>query len=195
MSKKKYNENFNNDEISHKSNVPLWENIFKKNKAAENINLLEQIPLFATLSKKEIRNVALLVYERNYLTNEYLFKEENPGAGMFIIKSGAITIESKSESGEILTLATLTEGDFVGDLALLNDSPRSASARCIKNTTVFVIFRQDLFNLIEKEEKLGLKILKELAIMIGERLKETNQSLLNAKLTIAKYKKIVDEKK
>ncbi len=195
MSKKKNINNSSNNESAHKNDVPLWENIFKINKAAENINLLEQIPLFSTLSKKEIRKVALLAYERNYLTNEYLFKEENPGAGMFIIKSGAIIIESKSESGDIMSLATLTEGDFVGELALLNDSPRSASARCIKNTTVFVLFRQDLFNLIEKETQIGLKILKELAIMIGERLKETNQSLLNTKLTLVKYKKMAESKK
>ena len=108
---------------------------------------------------------------------------------MFIIKSGSIAIERKTETGDTLLLATLTSGDFVGDLALLNDSPRSASAKCLMNTKVIVFFRQDLFNLIEREPILGSKILKELAIMIGERLKDTNEALLKNKLILNKLKK------
>jgi CRP-like cAMP-binding protein len=170
-----------NKEINKNYFIPFWENIFNKNKKSDydNINLLEQTPLFSPLSKKEIKKVSLLIYERNYKKDEFLFKEGNPGAGMFIIKSGSIAIEIKSQSGETVLLASLASGDFVGDLALLDDSPRSASARCLINTKVIVFFRQDLFNLIDREPILGSKILKQLAIMIGERLKETNEALLN----------------
>jgi CRP/FNR family transcriptional regulator, cyclic AMP receptor protein len=197
MAKKSIKKEENNQEQSEKDYIPFWENIFNKIKKFnyENINLLEQIPLFDLLSKKEIKKVSLLIYERKYLKNEFLFKEDNPAAGMFIIKSGAISIERKSESGEPGHLATLTEGDFVGELALLNDSPRSASARCINNTTVIVFFRQDLFNLIDREPALGSKILKELAIMIGERLKETNKTLLKHKYALNKYRYKSDSKK
>ena len=122
--------------------IPFWENIFNKNKKSDynNINLLEQTALFRMLSKKEIRKVSLLIYERNYKRNEFLFKEGNPGAGMFIIKSGSIAIERKTQSGETILLASLSSGDFVGDLALLDDSPRSASARCLMNTKVIVFY-------------------------------------------------------
>ena len=180
-----------NQENNLKNGIPFWENIFnKKNKDDhENIILLEQIPLFKHLSKKEIKKVNLISYERNYKRDEFLFKEGNPGAGMFIIKNGSIAIERKSEKGDIILLATLISGDFVGELALLNDSPRSASARCSKNTKVIVFFRQDLFNLIDREPVLGSKILKELAIMIGERLKETNEAFLTQRLTLNKLKK------
>ena len=177
--------------VIKKEYIPFWENIFNKNKKTnyDNINLLEQTPLFSLLSKKEIKKVSLLIYERNYKKDEFLFKEGNPGAGMFIIKNGSIAIERKSERDDTILLATLTSGDFVGDLALLNDSPRSASARCLTNTKVIVFFRQDLFNLIDREPTLGSKILKELAIMIGERLKETNEALLKNKFILDKIKK------
>lgn len=191
------NKTTNEKKIIKKGYIPLWENIFNKNKKPEydNLNLLEQTPLFCLLSKKEIKKVSLLIYERNYKRDEFLFKEGNPGAGMFIIKNGSIAIERKSEKGDTILLATLSPGDFVGDLALLNDSPRSASARCLLNTKVIAFFRQDLFNLIDREPILGSKILKELAIMIGERLKETNEALLKNMLILNRSKSNTGYKK
>ena len=164
---------------------PFWENIFKKKEKAnhEIIDILQKIPLFSVLSSRERKKVSLIVYERNYQANEFLFKEGNPGSGMFIIKNGSISIEKTSDAGEIIHLATLSTGDFVGELALLDDSSRSASARCNKKTDVIVFFRQDFFNLIERTPSLGAKVLKALAIMIGERLKITNKSLLKYKKT------------
>lgn len=184
----------NNQEISmlddEKKGTPFWSNIFRKDKSKNQdiIDILSEIPIFKKLSKKQKRKVSLIVYERSYNADEFLFKEGNPGSGMFIIKDGSISIERTSETGEFLKLATLSAGDFVGELALLDDSPRSASARCNKKTTVVVFFREDLFNLIEREPVLGGKILTELAIMIGERLKETNKALL-------KYKKLAESAK
>jgi len=82
----------------------------------------------------------------------------------------------------------LTDGDFFGELALLDDSPRSASAQCTKDTDVIVLFRQDLFNLIDRSPVLGTKILLEMSKLIGERLKETNRVLLE-RLEILEYNK------
>ena len=159
---------------------PLWANVIKKQDENEHniTKILRNIPLFVKLSKRERKKLSRLVYERNYKPDEYLFREGNPGSGMFIIKNGSISIERTSKSGEIMHLAILSSGDFVGELALLDDSPRSASARCKMNTTIVAFFRQDFFNLIAREPSLGSKILKELAIMIGDRLKETNEALL-----------------
>lgn len=157
---------------------PFWSNIFKKDNKYnyDIINILREVPIFATLTKREIKKVSLIVYERLYKQGEFLFKEGNPGAGMYIIQDGVINIESSSQADN-LVLATLGRGDFVGELSLLDETNRSATARCIKDTRVIVFFRQDLFDLIERESILGVKILKELAMMIGARLRETNKLL------------------
>lgn len=160
--------------------IPFWGNIFNGRKKidADIINILRAVPLFSTLKKYELRTISKIVYQRTYLKDEFLFKEGNPGSGMFMIKEGAISIEKETENGDIINLANLTLGDFVGELSLLNDADRSASAKCLDKTKVVVLFRHDLFDLIDKEPILGSKILKELAVMTGERLRETNKTLL-----------------
>lgn len=183
----------NNDDlkIENENEVPFWANIFKRKEQAhyDILRILRKIPLFATLTPKEVKRVALAVYERKYQAGEFLFKEGNPGTGMFIIKEGAISIERVSENGDIMHLASLKSGDFVGELSLLSDDPRSASARCTKTTTVIVLVREDLFDFIDRDLAVGVKILKELAKMIGERLKDTNKALLSTRMQCDQYKK------
>lgn len=176
MSETRKEERGENSQPSNGS--PFWSNIFKKDDRYnyDIINILREVPIFSTLSKREIKKVSLIVYERVYKEGEFLFKEGNPGAGMYIIQDGVINIESSSQSDN-LVLATLGRGDFLGELSLLDETSRSATARCIKQTRVIVFFRQDLFDLIEREPILGVKILKELAMMIGARLRETNKLL------------------
>lgn len=180
-------EKFENDDNNE---IPFWANIFKKRDSSnyDILKILHKIPIFSTLTKREVKKVSLIVYERNYKAGEFLFKEGNPGSGMFIIQDGAICIERTSETGANMCLANLGAGDFLGELSLLDDSARSASARCNKNTRVIAFFREDLFDLIAREALLGTKILRELAMMIGARLRETNKSM-------HKYKKLADDQK
>jgi len=161
-------------------NIPFWKNIFRRRWKGSNIiiDILEKVPMFSTLTAGERKKIKLISFERSYKADEYLFKEGNPGSVMFIIKKGMISIERNTIKGELMHLASLTDGDFFGELALLDDSPRSASAQCIKDTDVVVLFRQDLFNLIDRNPVLGTKILLEMSKLIGERLKETNRVLI-----------------
>lgn len=178
--------------------IPLWTNIFKKEREqidVDMLNILKRIPIFSTLSKKELKKISLIIYERTYEASEYLFKEDNPGSAMFIIKSGNISVErsansaerraelgKKNEDKEKYCYATLTSGDFLGELALLEDTQRSANARCVTKSIALIIFKHDLFDLISREPTLGTKVLTELATMIGKRLKETNDELLSYKI-------------
>ncbi|BDU50062.1 cyclic nucleotide-binding domain-containing protein [Haliovirga abyssi] len=164
--------------------VPMWENIFnKKNKIDKNnIKLLSEIPILENLKKKELEKVSDIIHERKYKSEENLFEDGNPGSAMFVLVEGTIEIEKLMSNGEVVNLAVLGRGDFLGELALLNSSKRTASAKCITETKVLVLFRDDLFEFIKREEKIGVKILKKLAEIIGERLVATNKILLEYKL-------------
>ena len=189
---------FQNNEQTENNELPMWANISKKKKKQKDtiMSILQKTPIFSTLNKKELKKVSLIVYERNYSAEEFLFKEGNPGSGMFIIQEGKICVEKTSETGGTICLANLDAGDFVGELSLLDDSARSASARCLVITRVLAFFRQDLFDLIEREPLVGTKILKELALMIGDRLKETNKLLQHyTRLYNNKDKQLIDLEK
>ena len=72
-------------------------------------------------------------------------------------------------------LAILKDGDFFGEIALIEESQRSASAICRTDCQIIGFFRPDLFEIIEKHQRLGIKIVLKLAEIIAERLRRTNQ--------------------
>ena len=164
-----------------KSRNPLWGNIFQslmKQKDQTKIDQISGIPIFQDLNRRELRTVSEMLYDRSYEAGEDIFLTDQPGAAMFIITSGRVHILLDHESGESATpIAELEEGDFFGEIALLDNSPRSASARAVTKTNVLAIFRADLDKLILNEPYIAARIMKQLAIVLGMRLKETNKQV------------------
>jgi len=156
----------------------IYKNYFRKKNKDPVLKALEKIPIFETLSYKELKNIAHLTHERNYKLNEYVFKKHAPAEGMYVILDGEIEIKDP-DSGNIY--AKLHEGDFFGELALLDEEPRSASAISIKTSRLIGFFRTDLLTLIKRYPDLGNKILLNLARVLGERLRKTNKELTNSK--------------
>ncbi|MBF0558402.1 MAG: cyclic nucleotide-binding domain-containing protein [Nitrospirae bacterium] len=74
-------------------------------------------------------------------------------------------------------IATLSDGEFFGELSLLDESPRSASAIAYKPCKILCFFQADLFDLINHDPRVGVKITIGLARTIGYRLKQTNECL------------------
>ncbi|TNE72677.1 cyclic nucleotide-binding domain-containing protein [bacterium] len=162
--------------------APLWGNVFNMlnmSKQEGESEILKKIPIFQDLNKRELKIIARILYERTYEAGEYMFETGQPGAAMFIIKDGQIQITRNSKSGEELVLATIGNGEFVGELALLDSSPRSASAFVTKQTIALAIFRSDLEKLFDNNPELGNKVMRRLATVIGLRLKATNDLLIN----------------
>lgn len=158
----------------------LWDNIFKNKDEDDDISVIEilkRIPLFEHLTKRELKTISQLVHQRVYQPGEYMFQKDQPGAAMFIIKKGAVNIVLPGSGDEEIHLATLKAGSFVGELALLDNSPRSASAKVSENTLALAFFRSELNKLLKTYPTIGSKIMRKLALIIGQRLKATNEQL------------------
>jgi len=161
----------------------LWGNIFKgaeSDKRRSKVAVLGGIPLFAGLSRRELSHVADLVHDRVYEEGELIFKIEQPGAAFFIILEGELEVVVPREGGGFITLATLAEGDTIGELALLDPTPRSASARVTKKMESLAFFRADLQGLLQTDPPIGSKIYKNLSSIISARLRATNDQLREA---------------
>ena len=161
----------------------FWGSNFRKNKSPEvsRNEFLRTIPFFEKLSLKQLKILAQQLHERTYEENEYLFEINHPGAALFIVMKGEVAIETTHDAATAVTLATIRAGEFLGELALLDNSPRSASARAVKPTKAFALFREDLNRLAKIEPEIACEIFKCLACIIGERLKATNRHVDNAK--------------
>ncbi len=180
-----------------KSLHPLWGDFYSKYfKSTEEsiVEMLGNIPMLQTLKKRELKIISKYAYERSFEIGELIFETGQPGAAMFIIKEGEIKIVRKIDSGDYVDLAILKNGEFFGELALLDNSPRSATALVSRPTTTIAIFREDLNNLLESHPELGGKIMKRLAIITGLRLKATNGQLLEKENEIQKLKDKLNER-
>lgn len=161
----------------------LWGSFaFRLNKKEEReiTQFLKQVHLLENLSLTHIRALSETLHDRSYEQNEYVFETGQPGAALFIIQSGEIAIEGVDETGAPQTIVTLKEGNFFGELALLDQSPRSASARAVTRTQLLALYRNDLNKMIETNPQVASLIFRSLATVVGERLKATNKILENA---------------
>lgn len=161
----------------------VWKNIFSGRtvRKGSTQELLSRVPAFAHLSPRELREVAAIVHKREYRSGEPVFHQGDPGLGMYIIQEGSVSIVISEADGSTKELAVLTEGDFFGELALLDESPRSADALCKTDCLLIGFFRPDLLEMIERKPGLGVKIVTKLAEIVGERLRKTDKELSKLK--------------
>lgn len=175
-----------------------FRDVFKaKIKPASVEEMLSKIPVFEKLTPKELRQVASIVHSRQYVKDEFVFYQGDPGLGMYVVEKGRVGIVVVGEDGTQKEITEMSNGDFFGEIALLDESPRSASVVAKEATQLIGFFRPDLFEIIEKTPKTGLKIVVKLAEMIGERLRNMNTefSKLRAELEQVKQQKEKSDEK
>ncbi len=166
--------------VTHSS---LWKNLFSQRVIHQGTveEVLSKVPAFSNLTQRELKEVAAIVHKREYRTGEPVFYQGDPGLGMYIIQDGEVSIAILGKDSEERELALLGDGDFFGELALLDESTRSANAVCKSDCTLIGFFRPDLFELIKKNNALGIKIVLKLAEIVAQRLRQTDKELSKIK--------------
>lgn len=165
-----------------------WQNIFKVADKEESLKFsLRQNNLFKDLSTRELRIVEKTVHQRRFRSGEIVFRQGEAGVGMYIIMSGSVSIfveELNPEDDEIrrILVAQLSQDDFFGELALIEDGGRrTATAVAQEETQLIGFFKPDLLSIVERNPSAGVKILTRLAEIVGLRLKETTKKVSELK--------------
>ena len=164
---------------------PFWSNLFSFGRETSKplFEVVTQTPIFKDLNQREFRHIEAILYRRRLKVDETLFRQGERGLGMYLILSGKVQIVQQGEDSAPQALAILGPGDFFGEQALLDITPRTASVKVLEAGEVIGFFRPDFLNLIERTPRLGLKIVMHLSQMISVRLRYTNQLLKEAKLS------------
>ncbi|MEK7528537.1 MAG: cyclic nucleotide-binding domain-containing protein [Patescibacteria group bacterium] len=123
--------------------------------------VLKQIPLFQELNEIDHQDVANRVVMNYHQAGKVLCREGEPGTTLYIVKSGMVKISRKDQSGADREVATLGGNDFFGEMALISDEPRNATATVIEDAAVFELSKSDFFKLIEKTPGLANRISTE----------------------------------
>jgi CRP-like cAMP-binding protein len=155
----------------------LWETLGRWKRSSselDRIQFLKTVPFFDRLSNRQLKTVSDIMFERRYDSDESIFEEGQPGAALFLILNGKIAIEICRETSTT-RLAVLESGAFFGEMALLDDTPRSANARALEPTRTLALYRNDLNDLVHRDAKAACQIYRSLAGTIGDRLRLTNE--------------------
>jgi CRP/FNR family cyclic AMP-dependent transcriptional regulator len=143
----------------------------KKSKEGVRISTLRKLSPFATLSRSELRVVDSLLHERHYLKGEIVFDEGEEGQALYAIISGRVLVcrQGEPETGRI---AELDAGVAFGELALLDNAPRSAQTRAAQDCVLASLSRSDFESLLDTHAVVASKIALQLARQFGRQLRE-----------------------
>ena len=134
------------------------------------LQLLKNVVLFKDLSMREIEMVSSLMHERQYLADEVIFDEGEEGQGLFLVLSGRVKIILPSSAPSFLL--ELGPGAFFGEVALLDQSLRTAQARAIEDTQIVALFRAEIYSLLETHSAIASRISFQLARVLAARLRQ-----------------------
>jgi len=128
----------------------------------QRIENLKGLSLFKRLTARELRELDELLHQRSYQKDEVIFDEGDTGLGLYIVVSGRVKIVS-SHAALQRVVPECGPGDFFGELALFEESQRTARAVAGEPTQVLALFRTEFFSLLERDRGIGVKILFELS--------------------------------
>jgi CRP-like cAMP-binding protein len=147
--------------------------------------ILAGVPIFARLESRDVKRLAKLCVPRVFDAGETVIEEGAMGLGMFVITSGRVEVFKKAESGSV-SLGAMEEGDVLGEIALIDDQPRSASAVAKTRTECLLLTRDSFETLVKKEPEVAwcvvpvlaerIRELHERAVAAEERLREAESA-------------------
>jgi CRP/FNR family cyclic AMP-dependent transcriptional regulator len=123
---------------------------------------LQAIPLFSQLADDELARLAQLARERKYPKNSMILFEDDPGDALYVVLSGRVKVVLVGEDGREVILSILSDGDFFGEMSLIDDEPRSAHVIAMESSNLLVLRRQDFQLCLEEAPRIAVSLLKGL---------------------------------
>lgn len=127
------------------------------------VESLRGCALFAHVGDDGLRALAQLMRHRRYRRNEVIFHQDDVGDSLHIVVDGGVKIVLPSQEGDEAIIASLKPGDFFGELALLDGSPRSTTATAMEPTETLALPRDQFLRLLPEDARLVTALLRALA--------------------------------
>jgi CRP/FNR family transcriptional regulator/CRP/FNR family cyclic AMP-dependent transcriptional regulator len=134
---------------------------------------LRRVPLFDCLGDGELEALAELTITRTFDKGQLIILADEPGDTLFIVRRGQVKVSLTHASGKEFILSLLGEGEFFGELAILDERPRSASVVAMEETDLIMLTRPDFLQLVGRVPAIAVALLEELAA----RLRRTDEQV------------------
>lgn len=142
------------------------------------IQFLRTVPLFSELEDQDLERIANVASIQKYHKDNIILIEEEVGTTMFIIISGRVKISRISDDGREVILSILSEGDFFGEMALLDGQTRSANVTAIEESELLMLRREDFLQMLYDYPQIAINLLKELA----QRIRKSDEQIKSLSL-------------
>jgi len=138
-------------------------------------SLIRQVDIFAELDPKSIELLVTRSRVLSFRKNSILMTEGETGESMYIIESGSVKIFISDEQGGELTLFVEGPGSYIGEISLLDDEPRTASAVTLENTRVLIISKSVFFECVALNPEIAFRIIR----VLTQRLRKATDDIRN----------------
>jgi CRP-like cAMP-binding protein len=125
-------------------------------------DFLTSVPLFRSLGP-EVVNFALMAREKSYPKGSVILFEDDPGDSLFVVRDGRVKVVLVADDGREVILGILGVGEHFGELALIDDQPRSAHVVAMEDSTLLVLRRDDFRRRVEQSPQVAWALLMELS--------------------------------
>ncbi len=140
-------------------------------------DFLISLPVFDNCNVKELTLLAKHMSYIHLQRGEFLFVEGDKGDFMGFVVNGVLEVKKKSTTGENITIARLTKGSTIGEMALIDKATRSATVIAKQPTTMITLTEKGFNRLIEKSPTLGIKIIQKAARLLSLNMRRTSSKL------------------
>jgi CRP/FNR family transcriptional regulator, cyclic AMP receptor protein len=120
---------------------------------------LRSVPLFAELHEEDIERISQNVRTRTYPRGSVIVFEDDPGDAMFVVSKGQVKVVLTGDDGREVILATLSEGEFFGEMSLIDDEPRSAHVIAMDDSDLLVLRREDFQHRLHESPRIAIGLL------------------------------------
>jgi len=141
------------------------------------IDFLINIPIFDRLNAKEFKIIEKYMDRIDVNPGKIVFKQGDRGNYVCFLADGTLDVVKESETGKSIVISTLSKGRSIGEMAVIDDLPRSATVKARTKSTLLTLSRDNFNYILAGHPSIGVKILKGIARLLSMNLRKTSSRL------------------
>ena len=149
------------------------------------VDSLCSIPMFDALKTVELRTIARYMNCLEVSEGDVIFLEGEKGDYVCFVAEGTLEVTKTPPGGTRTVITTLSQGQSIGEMAVIEDAPRSADVVATTSARLVTLSRQDFDTILEQHPKIGINLLKNIARVLSRNLRKTSGQLAERILPVA----------
>lgn len=135
--------------------------------------IIKGIPIFSSLTEKELKEIEPLFIEEDIKKDEYIFWEGDPSNWLYVVAEGKVRVLKQSASGKDIILEIISSGDLFGGVAVLDKRPYPASAQAMENSKILKLSRANILKILDRYPTVAL----DTVTYMGQRLRDAHEMM------------------